>query len=239
MTSTVRLAATASLAAIALLAGCDSGKQEDASLADGDPAMTGALGDQIMVDPELTGQEGGAVTAGGAGANLPPEQRGPEAIAAAKQDAEKKAGGALQSAPEPGTGNPASLIEDASTAAQVAEASKAAATDCAGKVEYSMNWTTKLPAALGVYPRGAVQEAAGTDKDGCALRVVNFVSPVDPGDIIDYYYTQARKAGYNADYRMDGGDHVLGGKNGGQAYLIYARKLDNGLSEVDLIASGK
>jgi hypothetical protein len=229
------------LASAALLAGCSDNKADDAT-AEGDPALTGALGDDIMVDPDLTGQNraGEGLTAGSNKVELPPEQRSPEAIAKAKEEAAKLTGGAIQSAPaaQGGTDVP-SLVEQAATAAQVADASKAGGTDCASKAEYSMNWASKLPAGLKVYPRGAVQEAAGTDADGCSLRVVSFATPVSPDDVINFYYTSVRKAGYDAKHRLDGNDHVLGGAKGGSAYLIYARSLDNGLTEVDLIASGK
>jgi hypothetical protein len=110
--------------------------------------------------------------------------------------------------------------------------------DCTKKAQYSATWAGKLPKDLPVYPRGAVQEAAGTDADGCHLRVVNFVSPVTPRDVIDFYYTKATAAGYGAEYRMDGSDNVLGGRKGGQAYVVYVRKLANGLTEVDLVSSG-
>ncbi len=236
---TVARFALISFASVSLLAGCGDADSNETDAAGEDPAMTGALGDQIMVDPELSGQNGAAVSASSGKAELPPEQRSPEAIAAARQEAAKLAGGTLKSAPSPSTGNVASLVENAATAAQVAASAKAASTDCAGKVEYSMNWTTKLPKALPIYPRGAVQEAAGTDKDGCALRVVNFISPVDPGDVVDFYYTRLSAAGFNTDHKLDGGDHVLGGGKAGVAYLIFARTLDNGLTEVDLIASGQ
>lgn len=229
--------AFAGLASAVLLAGC-GGADDKKSDGTEDPAVAGALGDQIMVDPELSGQNGAAVSADGNSVELPPEQRSPEAIAAARQEAAEKAGGTLQSAPSPSAGSAASMVEAAATAAQVAEETKAASTDCAGRVEYSMSWATKLPAALAVYPRGAVQEAAGIEADGCAVRVVSFVTPVDAKDVVDYYYTRVRKAGYQAEYKMDGTDHVLGGDKGGSAYLIYARKLDNGLTEVDLISSG-
>lgn len=231
--------ALAGLASVALLAGCGEADKKNAEATSDDPAMTGALGDQIMVDPELSGQNGAAMSAGGNVADLPPEQRSPEAIAAARQEAAKMAGGTLQSAPEPAGGGTSSLVEAAATAAQVAESSRAASTDCASRVEYSMSWAIRLPAALSVYPRGAVQEAAGIDADGCALKVISFITPVAPGDVVDFYYTQVRRAGYGAKYRMDGDDHVLGGSKGSTAYIVYARKLDNGLTEVDLIASGK
>lgn len=227
----------AGVASLALLSGCNDTSKADSN-GEGDPAMEGALGDQVMVDPELAGQNGGAVSGGAASIELPPEQRSPEAIAAARQDAAQNAGGTLQTAPSPDGGSVAPLLESAATAAQVAAQSRAASTDCSSKVEYAMSWATKLPTPLKIYPRGAVQEAAGTEKDGCALRVVNFVSPVDAKDIVDYYYTMAQKGGYSATYKMDGSDHVLGGKKGAQAYVVYARKLDNGLTEVDLISSG-
>ena len=229
---------SAGLAGIALLAGC--GDEKPKAVPEGDPALTGALGDQIMVDPELAGQDrsGEGVSAGANRVELPPEQRSPEAIAAAKAEADKLAGGPVQSAPLAEAGDAAALMQQASTAAQVAEASRAASTDCAQRAEYSMNWVNQLPDALKVYPRGSVQEAAGTDADGCKLRVVSFVTPVAADDVVNFYFTRVRKAGYDARHRMDGADHVLGGKKGAAAYVLYARKLDNGLTEVDLIASG-
>jgi len=238
MKSPVRFILTG-LASAVLLAACSDAEKQDAEGASDDPAMTGALGDHIMVDPGLTGQNGAAVDAGGQGIELPPEQRSPEAIAAAKQEAAKKAGGVLQSAPEPKSGGEAQLVENSVTAAQVAESAKAASMDCTAKVEYSMSWATKMPAELSIYPRGAVQEAAGTEKDGCALRVVSFLTPVGVSDVMDFYYTQLRNAGFSADHRVEGNEHALGGSRGSQVYLINARKLDNGLTEVDLISSGK
>lgn len=235
-TNTFRL--LSGVAAVVLLAGC-GGSDKEAPEPESDPAMTGALEEDLMTDPELSGEAGAAAAAADGAVELPPEQRSPEAIAAAKQDAVKKAGGSLESAPEAASGNPTALVESAATAAQVAQQSKAASTDCAAKVSYSASWASRLPAPLSVYPRGAVQESAGTDAQGCMINVVNFVTPVDARDVIDYYYTRVRKAGYSADHHIDGGEHVLGGKNAGKAYVIHARKLDNGLTEVDLVSSGK
>ena len=62
---------------------------------------------------------------------------------------------------------------------------------------------------------------------------------VAPKDVIDFYYTRVLADGYDAKHRMDGKDHVLGGGKGSAAYLIYARPLENGVTEVDLIASGR
>jgi hypothetical protein len=232
-----RVSLTGALSAALLLAGCGSAKNAPAP-AESDPAVTGALGDQIMVDPEMSGDKGAAVAANDGKIELPPQQRSPEAIQAARDEAMVQAGGNLKSAPAAQTGTASSLVESAATAAQVAQEAKASSADCTKKAQYSATWAGKLPKELPVYPRGAVQEAAGTDADGCHLRVVNFVSPVTPKDVIDFYYTKATGSGYGAEYRMDGSDHVLGGRKGGQAYVVYARKLGNGLTEVDLIASG-
>ncbi|HKT85147.1 MAG TPA: hypothetical protein VJQ77_03555 [Novosphingobium sp.] len=219
------------LAGTLMLAGCNSDKKKPQG-AETDAALNGALGDQIMVDPNMTGENGGPIT-------LPPEQRSNQAIRAAKADAADVAGGILTPPPQPGRGGAAALTETAATAAQVAQAARAAHTDCAGKVAYSNTWAARLPAEIPIYPRGAVREAAGTDSDGCALRVVNYATPVSPEDIMSFYYTMANKAGYGAEYRLDGGDHVMGGRRGGKAYVVYARKLGSGVTEVDLVASGK
>lgn len=229
----------AGFAAAALLTGCNGKKDEKKDAPAEDSALTGALDDQIMVDPELAGQKGAAVSAGPVHVDLPPDQRGPEAIAAARADAAKLVGGTLKSVPDAGQQSANSLVEAAATAAQVAQAAKVGKVDCAGKVQYSMNWVNDLPPALAVYPRGAVQEAAGTDSDGCSLRVVNFVTPVSTDDVMNFYYTRLRQAGYSSTHRMDGKDHVLGGNNGQAAYLVFARKLDNGLTGVDIVSSGK
>ena len=221
-----------------LLAGCDSNKGAP-DPAETDPALSGALGDQIMVDPEMAGEQGAAVAPNGGQITIPPQDRTPEAIAAAKKQAAQMVGGSLKPAPAPAQGGTNALAASAATAAQVAQASKAASADCSAKVQYSNTWAAKLPAELPVYPRGAVQEAAGIDGNGCALRVVNFATPVSVGDVISFYYTKAAAAGYGAEYKLDGGDHVLGGRKGGKAYVVYARKLASGLTEVDLVASGK
>lgn len=237
MNNTARFLALG-LAGTLALAGCNSDKKQPEGT-ETDPAISGALGDQIMVDPDMAGEQGAALSADGGRITLPPEQRSPDAVRAAKADAADVAGGRLSLAPQPQKGSAEPLTEAAATAAQVAQAAKAASTDCAAKVEYSNTWAARLPAEIPVYPRGAVQEAAGTDRDGCALRVVSYATPVTPEDVMSFYYTMANKAGYGAEYRLDGNDHVIGGRKAGKAYVVYARKLPSGLTEVDLVTSGK
>lgn len=223
------------LASVALLAGCAGGEQSEKAPSEGDPAVASALGDEIMVDPELAGQQDGP---GPVTIELPPEQRTPEAVAAARAQAVRLAGGSIEPAPAPTGGDVAKLVANTATAAQIAAAGRTGNVDCAAKVQYSASWATSLPDVLAVYPQGAVQEAAGANGGGCRLRVVSFLTPVAPGEIIDFYYTRVRSGGYDARYQRDGEDHVLGGNKPGASYLVYARELDNGLTEVDLVASG-
>lgn len=229
--------AVVGISASILLAGCGSGDKKPTA-GETDPALTSALGDQIMVDPEMVGGKGAALAPNGGKITVPPQDLTPEAIAAAKKKALEVVGGVLQPAPNPGKGGAQNLAASVATAAQIAQGAQAGGGDCASKVQYSNTWAAKLPAELPVYPRGAVQEAAGIDGQGCSLRVVSFATPVGLNDVVSFYYTKAAKAGYTAEYKLDGTDHVLGGRKDGRAYVVYARSLEGGLTEVDLVASG-
>ena len=83
-----------------------------------------------------------------------------------------------------------------------------------------------------------MQAIVGTDDSGCSLRVVNFVTPVPLGEVMDFYYSRARVAGFSAQRVLQDGDDVLGGVKGGASYVVYARRLPSGNTEVDLITSG-
>lgn len=223
------------LGALLLLAGC-GGAPEKAAKSEDDAVVAEALGDPIMVDPALDGQNqarAGMAGGGAASAGIPPEQRSPEAIALAIGEATRLAGGSIRKAPAAKTGPDA---PDTVTAGQLA--ARTPGGSCAGKVEYSAVWAARLPAVLAVYPRGHVQEAAGTDQDGCRLRVVNFVTPVGVSDVVNYYFTRLTAAGYDAEHRSEGKDMVLGGSKGASAYVLYVRKRDDSLTEADLVSNG-
>ncbi|MFA7584997.1 MAG: hypothetical protein WCY11_02200 [Novosphingobium sp.] len=222
-----------------LVSGCGNQAASDDKTKSDDPALSGALGDQIMVDPDLANQNKGdsAMTANGPpSATLPPVDKSPEAIAAARADALKLAGGSIRSVPAAVTAQSANPA--ATTPAELAAQTRGTGANCADKAEYSAAWAARLPGALTVYPRANVVEAAGTDRDGCRLRVVHFLTPVPARDVLDFYYTRVRAAGYDAEHRSEGKDSVLGGSKDTAAYVLYVRKLPNGLTEVDLIANG-
>jgi len=214
-----------------LLAGCGS-EEAPSTEPDDDPALTAALGEQIMVDPDLVGQNrANSAAAMPSQTDIRPTvDNGPEAIAAARAEALRLVGGAgrMKRAPDSGEAN-----------AVIAAAERAAAgSDCAGSARYTAQWAARLPAPFPVYPRGAVQEAAGTDAAGCALRVVGFVTPVPLDEVMDFYFTRARDAGFSGQRVQRDGDDVLAGAKGSASYAVYARRLRSGNTEVELITSG-
>lgn len=227
----------AALAALALIGGCGAEPVQQTRAPD-DPVVAAALSDQLMVDPALAGQNprNAALTGGGpATAPIPPEDRSAETIAAARAEALHLAGGAIVRAGK-AVGTAPGAGETALEAAAAALGGDAAARSCVGKLGYGFIWAARMPAAVPIYPRGHVQEAAGSDLAACTVRAVNFRSAVAPAEIVDFYWTRARSAGLSPVHRMAGETHVIsaGGKGG---FTAWVRSRD-GLAEVDLVTTG-
>src|SRR3569623_871720 len=237
----IRLA-TLALAPALLLAACSHSKDEaQDTAADSDAAASAALGDQIMVDPDLANQNqaNSAVGANPGRGGLPPELKSPEAIGRAQAAAINLLGGPGKVRKAPAAMEVSGKLPADSayaTAAQIA--ARPGTGDCPNKVNYTTQWAAKLPAAFPGYPQGAVQEAAGTDEGGCSLRVVTFLTPVPLGDVVDVYYTRAANDGYALQHLKDGGDDVLAGTKGNSSITVYARQTAAGTTEVDLAVSG-
>jgi hypothetical protein len=228
------------IAAAMLLAACADDPAQVTDSGIDDPALSGALADAITIDPDLAGQNGAAAVAShpSLDGSVPSLDTSPAAISRARSDALALVGGsgAMRKAPTPRQIQGALPAEAALSAAARAAHSPGAG-DCAGKVEYTAAWAARLPDAFPVYPRGAVQEAAGTDAPGCSLRVVNFLTPVPVGEVMDFYFTRASKAGFSTQAVLQEGDTQLGGVKGGASYTVYARTLPSGATEVDLVTS--
>jgi hypothetical protein len=229
------------LASLLLLAGC-GGSDEPAKTSNDDAAMSGALGKPIATDPDLAGENGAntAASVPSADGSVPSLDVSPEAVTAARAAALKLVGGpgAMKKAPL-ATGNGAASAPNS----QLTAAARAAATpgvngDCAARARYTSAWAAKLPDTFPVYPQAAVQEAAGTDEGPCRLRVVNFSTPVPLPEVLDFYFTRASAAGFTAQHARDGAEDVLAGTKGAASYVIYAQKLANGATSVDLVTNG-
>ncbi|WP_066648441.1 MULTISPECIES: hypothetical protein [Sphingomonas] len=243
------LAATLLVAAITLpLAACGGASGDnsldalDAELSDGnaqsnvrDPALTSALHDQIMVDPNLASQSN-------RDAIRPPSQPYAAPVPNAKGATvagDVRVSEATKTAPAPRSDCPNCKAQrDSMTLGGLAarQGDKRTAA-CAADVSYSTRWSLRLPADLPLYPDAHVVEAAGTGDNGCALRVVSFTSRASVQSVIDFYYTRATNAGYSADHQADAEGHVLAGTRRADAYAVFVSKARDGGTQVDLVAN--
>ena len=237
--SRMRIAPLVSASLLAL-AGCGSGGAGDAAAKSEAAGLALAIAPPMMVDADLTTRNLAESAIAGGGPPviaLPPFERGSDAAAAAKVEAEKLSGGAIASAPA-SEGAVDRVLRDAVVAGQRAGAIKGPGKDCGAKADYGLAWSLQLPGSLPIYPRGALIEAAGSDQGGCRLRVVRFVTPVAPTAIVDFYHARARAAGFVMRHRADEETHQLIGSNGIGEFAVQARKRADGLTEADIVANG-
>lgn len=241
----------AMVSVVLVLAACGKGDKDaslaalDAQLTDNaaDPALKGALADPIVVDPQLVGQSNrNAVRAADRPANGALPVLDGDA-GAAQAEAVKRAGGKLMAAPAASEGQAmASAVTLGAVAREQAARNGAKAQGgnpaCAKKLAYGMEWAQRLPDPFTLFPGAQLTEAAGADVDGCTLRAASFVTPAPRQGVMDYYYTLARRAGYDGDHKILGGDHVLGGTRqaDGSAYFILFTDAPGGKTSVDIIA---
>ncbi|WP_108811445.1 hypothetical protein [Sphingorhabdus sp. Alg231-15] len=229
------------------LAACGSNEGNEAELAElddnltADPAMNDALEDQILVDPNLTDQANANAIRGANGAvdgKVPPE--GGKAYATAQFE------GKMLSAPKPrnmtsddectSCGGSEGVTLGAKAEAQSAQRGKGT---CDQKLSYDMGWANRMPPEFPVYPKANVKEAAGVDGGLCDIRVVSFSTASPIKNVVDYYYTQAKRGGYSAEYLLRGNEHVLGGTRGNDdgAFVITLNKRSGGGTVVDIVAN--
>lgn len=210
-------------------------------LTDKDPVIKGALEDQIMVDPKLTAQaNANAVSPGNrpldGGAPITRVMQGgdPDYIA-------KPASGTLMKAPAPKEMDE----QECKTCGRDpvtpgARANDVAPGKCNAKLTYSLDWAERMPEAFRIYPRSELKEAAGVTGNNCNVRVVNFQTRAPLEAVVDYYYTQAIRFGYDAEHLTKGTEHYLGGTRNRDdtAYVVILNPMPNGMTDVDIVASG-
>ncbi len=241
------------------LAACGTNEENDAELAQldesltdpsSDPAMNDALEDAILVDPDLTDQANNNAIRGANGAidgSVPPGASYAGAAEGGKAAANAQLSGKMLSAPEPRLmtsddectscgGADKGMTLGAKAENQYAQRGKGT---CDAKLSYDMGWANRMPPEFPIYPKANVKEAAGVEGGLCDLRVVSFTSASSMKSIVDYYYTQAKRGGYSAEYLLRGGEHVLGGTRGSDdgAFVITLNKRSNGGTVVDIVAS--
>lgn len=223
LTSTLICLAAASLTLVACSRepGNDLADMDNALLANGvDPALTSALEDQILVDPDLVQQ-----------AN-PNTVRPPEAPVQAQYPAgSARAEAALASMQQAGRSADPGARRGPVTAT---------AGPCGTTIpfDHGAQWASRLPAEFPPYPGGQVTESAGSDAGRCRMRVVTFTTSDPYARVLEHYRSLAARGGFTAEHQQRGSDHVLGGVNArtdGAYYLIVTPKPRG--SEVALIAN--
>ena len=199
------------------LAACSQGSVANHNLSqnDADPALTSALEDQILTDPQLA-QQANRLSV------RPPEL---------PIRAEYPAGGPLPV-------QRAGLEHPGTAPASTGRSCGAGARGPAADFRSGMEWANRLPPAFPPYPGGRVTEAAGQDSGECRVRVVTFRTADSYQRVIDWYQQRAVHAGYSAEHQARGRDHVLGGVNQATngAYYLIVTPADGG-SEVALIVN--
>lgn len=232
-----RIAFSALLAC--MLAAC-GGEPPDAAPDDIDPAVIAALNDQILIDPDLSRQnEANAALTGGIDHALPLVNDSPRAIDAAREEARALVGGRDRFRRLPPPGEPQAEVPLESRITITARAAYAGVSEaCVRSLDRGFIWAARMPVQFPVYPRGATQEAAGNDVQGCALRAVNFRTPVPLEEVLAFYHTRALDAGFSSTLVRQGDESVLRGAREAASFALYARAGGSGLTEADLVTRG-
>lgn len=224
-----------------LLAACNRSAEEPGEGQDRDPMIAAALNQPLLADPDLTGinMGGAALTGGGpATAPIPPDKRGKDEVDAAKEAALELAGGRLDAVPAAASTKDLSRLAKAVTAPAIAKAVGVGTAACANALDYSAIWAARLVPPFEVYPRGHTGQSAGSDTAGCRLRVVGFSTPVSPDDVLAFYATRAKSAGFPLSRNDEDRDIFLSGAKGSARYAVAVRERDGGMTDVIVVTSG-
>lgn len=225
----------AGLGATLLLAAC-SGKDTTSVPDKTDPLVVAALADPLLTDLDLNTRNPageGLYGAGPVDGSLPPIDTSKDEIEAAREEAAGLLGGtpADISGPFRTGDDPGPVLAISRLAGRVAGGGA-----CTGGLSASAIWAARLAPELAVYPRAHVTDSVGADNKGCALRVVRFVTPVAPRDIIAFYHARLQRAGHAPKLGGLGDGMMLSGGKAGLAWRIEVRKREGGLAEVALIS---
>lgn len=220
----------------AALAGCGNDRAPGAAVDNEiDPAIASALDDAIMVDPDLVQQDRRFAVRGDG-----PRLQAPIPAGGTGGPALPGEGGLLR-APPPSNLPGKSGVTLAQLAEEQARRTPDASKDrkCDRTFRHDMAWANRLPAAFPLYADAQLLEAAGNDDARCGMRLVSFTSRTRMQTLIDFYYTQAIRNGFNAEHQLIDGEHVLAGartKDGAAYYLVFADAKD-GTTSVDMIVN--
>lgn len=226
-----RLPSFAAALSLLALAGCDRTDPGADNVAALDAELTGddqaaaALGNRILVDPRrLSGTNQGSAKAGA----------GPRPGTSANPATERLL--AAPPAKRAGSCPECDAARRAVTLAASSRRERTAPVECTRSLTYATDWAKRLPPDLPLHPQATLTEAAGSQVSGCQFRVVSFTVEAPLGQLVDWYYTRATRAGYASGHQLDGNEHVLAGSRGrdGGVYVLFLAP-DGPRTNIDMV----
>lgn len=193
-----------------LLAACGTAPAPDARKDAVDPAITAALADPIMADPQL-------------------DRR-------ANRDVLRPDDDPFRAIIPPGSPQVMRPTGTVTLANRMETAMKNSGSGFAGctPVRYSYRWAADLPKELALPSEARVAEAAGSDAAACRLRLIAFASTQTPEAVLNRYREVARSNGYRqSQSAVDGVTTIMAQRDDGAVFVGSVSAGDGG-SVVDL-----
>jgi hypothetical protein len=183
-----------------------------------------------------------AAAACGGGADNASELDRIDSKLAGKGDADPALTAALEDqimvdpAGQPATGRAGQTL--GTLAAQQAQVAKDKFNGCSLDIAYSIQWANRLPAELPLYPDARVSEAAGSDYQGCSLRVATYTAPAPPRTVAGYYLALAKRSGFRESVTRDGQGLMVSGWRPSDGAAFYALLNASGTgTAVDIVSN--
>ena len=202
--------------AVLSLAACGS-PPANTTVDDVDPAVTSALADPIMTDPELEGRSD-------TDSLRPP----PQPIQALAPPGE----------PDPLRGD-ASPVLAARAGRTIADHDARSFAECSRAVSYTFGWSNRLPEGLALPTDAQVTEAAGSNSRTCGLRLVAFAAATPTTGMVDTYRRAATSGGFLATEAHAGKTIIVKALRtaDGAAFIASIGATTAGGSSVDLMTN--
>ena len=80
-----------------------------------------------------------------------------------------------------------------------------------------------------------VVQAGGSDRAGCRLRIVRYLSAAPSEDVLQFHYVTARRAGLAPRRYAAPGDAIAGASTKTERIAVHVRRAANGLTGVTLV----
>ena len=200
----------------AVLSGCGASPTGNANGSAVDPAVTSALADPLMTDPQLDRRSNTDV--------LRPADEPYQAMTP-------------PGSPDPTRGDALPTVVARAKLAMAGDRASAFA-GCDPGAAYSYGWADRLSPELALPAEAQVAEAAGSNTAKCQLRIVAYSTALAPNAILDTYRRVAKAGGYANSETQKGTATTLTANRSrdGAAFVMTVAATGNS-SSVDLVSN--